>query len=111
MTRGQALLLGVGFFALGAAGYGLFRTGGLEGFNAGIAASVMLMLVVLGWTATYLFRVVGGNMTYMEQRRRYRALYDARTTEELQRKFDALSPDEQQKLIEEFGQIEADADM
>ena len=111
MTRGQALLLGVGIFAMGAAGYWLFQSSGLEGFNAGIAASVMLMVVVLGWTASYLFRVVGGNMTYMEQRRRYRALYDARTTDELQRKFDALSPEEQQKLMEEFGQSEADAEM
>ena len=111
MTRGQALLLGLVVFVLGAAGYWGFQASGLETFSAGIASAVVLMLIVLGWTSSYLLRVVGGKMTYMEQRRRYRAIYDAQTTEELQAKFDALSPEDQQKLLVEFGQIEADADM
>ena len=111
MTRGQALLLGLLVFALGGAGYWGFQAGGLETFSAGIASAVILMLIVVGWTGSYLLRVVGGNMTYMEQRRRYRAIYDAQTTDELQAKVDALSPEEQEKLLVEFGQIEADADM
>lgn len=111
MTRGQALLLGVAVFTMGALGYWGFQRSGLEGFSPGIAASSILMVVVLGWTASYLFRVVKGEMTYMEQRRRYRVLYDAHTTEELQRKFEQLSPEEQQKLLAEFSQLEADADM
>ena len=48
-----------------------------EEFDAGIAASVVLLVVVVGWTATYLTRVVTGKMTFMEQRRRYRSAYDA----------------------------------
>jgi hypothetical protein len=111
MTRGQALLLGVAVFALGALGYWGFQTSGLEGFSSGIAASLVLMLLVLGWTGSYLWRVVRGEMTYMEQRRRYRTLYDAHTTEELQRRFEELSPEDQKKLLAEFGQLEADADM
>jgi hypothetical protein len=38
-------------------------------------------------------------MTYMQQRRRYRKEYDQLTTEQLQARFDALSPDEQQALL------------
>jgi hypothetical protein len=109
LTRGQALLVGLGVLALGAAGYWGFQMGGLEGFSPGLAASSLLMLVVLGWTGSYLFRVVSGQMTYMEQRRRYRATYDARTDAELLARFDALSPEEQARLLKEVGQLPPEA--
>jgi hypothetical protein len=111
MTRGQALLLGLVILALGGGGYAVARLGGLEGFTPGIAASAVLMVVVLVWTASYLARVVGGKMTYMEQRRRYRAAYDALTIEQLQARFDALPEAEQRKLLEEVGQIQADSEL
>ena len=106
MTKGQALLLGLGVLGLGALGYGLFAAGGLEGFSAGIAASALLMLLVLVWTASYLVRAISGNMTYMQQRRDYRSAYDALTSEQLQARFDALSPEEQERLLREAGQLE-----
>ena len=102
MTRGQALLLGFALLGLGGAGYALFRASGLEGFSPGIAASTLLLLLVLGWTGTYLARVVSGRMTFSEQRRIYRETYDALTTAELQARFDALSPEEQAKLLEDL---------
>jgi hypothetical protein len=111
VTRGQALLLGLAVLGLGAGGYWAFQASGLEGFSAGIAASALLMLIVLGWTGSYLLRVVSGKMTYMDQRRQYRSLYEARTTQELQAKFDALSPEEQARLLQEVGELQADADM
>ena len=43
-------------------------------------------------------------MTYMEQRRRYRSAYDSATDEELQQRFEALSPEEQEQLLQELGQ-------
>ena len=101
MTKGQSLLLGLAVLGFGALGYGLFQAGGLEGFNAGIAASALLMVLVLGWTASYLLRAVTGNMTYMQQRRTYRSAYDAHTNEVLERKFAALSPEEQQRLLDQ----------
>lgn len=114
MTRGAVLLAGIAVFALGGAGYVAFQAGGFEGFSPGIAASGLLMVVVLAWTGSYLFRVVSGRMTYMEQRRRYRAAYDAATDAELQERFEALSPEEQLRLLAEVGQLpgerqEADA--
>ena len=66
----------------------------------------MLVAVVLVWTGSYLFRVVTGKMTYMEQRRRYRSAYEAATDEALQKRFDALPPEEQEKLLKELGQIQ-----
>ena len=108
MTRGQALLLGLGVLALGGIGWWGFQASGLEGFTPGLAASALLTLVVIAWTGSYLFRVVSGKMTYMEQRRRYRTTYDARTDAELQARFDALSPEEQERLLREVGQLAAD---
>ncbi len=106
MTKGQALLLGLAVLGLGAIGYGAFAANGFEGFSAGIAASALLMVLVVGWTATYLLRAITGNMTYMQQRRTYRAAYDSFTSEELQRKFEALSPEEQERLLRETGQLD-----
>ena len=103
MTRGQALLLGVALLGLGAAGYGFFQAIGLENFSTGIAASLLLLVVLLGWTSTYLLRVVGGRMTFSEQRRRYRAGYDAATDAELQARFEALPADEQARLMGQLG--------
>jgi hypothetical protein len=105
MTRGQALLLGLGVLALGGIGWWGFEASGLEGFTPGLAASALLTLVVMGWTGSYLWRVVRGKMTYMEQRRRYRASYDARTDAELLARFEALSPEEQEKLLRDVGQL------
>ncbi len=111
ITRGTALLVGLAVFAVGGLGYWGFQAAGFEGFSAGIAAQAVLVLVVLGWTGTYLVRVVGGNMTYMQQRRRYRDLYDAATDDVLQQRFDALSPAEQEALLRELGQLEDTADL
>jgi len=102
VTRGQSLLLGFALLGFGAAGYGLFRASGLEGFSPGIAASALLLLLVLGWTGTYLARVVTGRMTFSEQRRIYRESYDALTTAELQARFDALPAEEQARLLAEL---------
>ena len=55
--------------------------------------------MVVVWTSSYLFRVVTGRMTYMQQRRRYRSEYDQLTAQQLQERFDALSPEEQEALM------------
>jgi len=109
MTRGQALLLGLLVLGLGAGGYGLFQVGGLTQPSAGIATSVLLLVVVVAWVSTYLVRVVSGRMTFSEQRRRYRAAYDAATDQELLARFDALPPKEQERLLAELAEPSGEA--
>jgi hypothetical protein len=46
----------------------------------------------------------------MQQRRDYRAAYDALTDEELQRRFEALSPEQQERLLRDLGQLPAEAE-
>ena len=60
------------------------------------------MIVVVG-TSSYLFRVGTGQMTYMDQRRRYREVYDKQEAEALQARFDALPEEEQQALLRKIG--------
>ena len=102
MTRLNVLLIGLLVLVLGGVGYGAFTAVGFEDASAGIAAEAVLIVIVVVWTGSYLFRVVTGKMTYMEQRRRYRKGYDQLTDDELQARFDALSPEEQQALLEQL---------
>jgi predicted metalloprotease len=111
ITRAGALLAGAAVFAIGGLGYWAFQAAGFEGFSAGIATQALLVAIVLVWTGSYLFRVVSGNMTYMQQRRRYRSSYDAATEDELQKRFEALSPAEQEKLLRELGQLQDSSEL
>ena len=102
MTRAQVIQLGLGALFLGAVGYSFFSFIGFEGASAGIASEAVLIGIVLLWTLSYLFRVVTGKMTFMEQRKRYRKAYEKITEEELQTRFDSLSEEDQVKLINEM---------
>ncbi len=109
MTRGKVLLIGLAVLLLGGLGQVGFQAAGFEGFSAGIAAEALLVVIVVVWTSSYLFRVVTGQMTYMEQRRRYREVYDEQEADDLQKRFDALPPEEQQALLQKIGMDESDA--
>ncbi len=102
MTRAKILLIGLAILLLGGVSNELFKAIGFEGASAGIAAEATLMLLVLLWTISYLFRVITGNMTFMEQRKRYRKAYEEIKTEELKKTFDELSEEEQTRLINEL---------
>ena len=109
MTRGKVLLIGLVVLLLGGLGYVGFEALGLQGFSAGIAAQALLVTIVVIWTGSYLFRVVTGQMTYMEQRRRYREVYDEQETQDLEARFDALTPEQQQALLRKIGIDQDDA--
>ncbi len=106
MTRAGVLKLGLGLLLAGGLGYWLCEALGLEGFSAGIAAEALLVVVVVIWTSSYLFRVVTGRMTYMQQRRRYRSGYDQLTAQQLQERFDAMTPEQQQALMASIAEEE-----
>ena len=103
MTRRKVLLIGLAVLLLGGLGQVGFQASGFEGFSAGIAAEALLVVIVVVWTSSYLFRVVTGQMTYMDQRRRYREVYDKQEAEALQARFDALPEEEQQALLRKIG--------
>tara|TARA_B100000700_G_C14574766_1_gene637285 strand:- start:193 stop:504 length:312 start_codon:yes stop_codon:yes gene_type:complete len=102
MTRSKVLLIGLAFFALGGIGYAGFRFFGFDSANAGIAAQTLLIIVLIFWILTYLFRVFTGTMTFNEQRNRYRKAYEEKTTEELQTKLDRMSEEEKSILLQDL---------
>ena len=102
MTRAKVLQLGLLVLILGGVGYGCFRIFGFDEASAGIASEAVLILIVIGWTGSYFFRVFTGKMTFIEQRKRYRKVYDQLTNSKLQAKLDKMSDEDQIRLIKEI---------
>ena len=101
MTRLKVFQIGLYVFIFGGIVYELFQFFGFESISAGIAAQSILILIICLWTASYLIRVFTGNMTFMEQRKRYRKAYEEITEEKIKEKFEAMSQEEKIALIEE----------
>ncbi|BEV35684.1 DUF3007 family protein [Synechococcus sp. M16CYN] len=103
MTRGKVLLIGLAVFLIGGLGQISFQMAGFQGFSSGIAAQALLVLIVMVWTTSYMLRVITGRMTYMEQRRRYRSVYDEVAANDIEARFTALTEKEQQALLNQLG--------
>ena len=101
MTRAKVFQIGLMVFVLGGLGYEVFHLLGFESISAGIATQSILILIIFAWTASYLFRVFSGNMTFMEQRKRYREEYEKLTDKRIQEKFDSMSEAERIQLIKD----------
>ncbi len=99
MTRAKVFQIGLIVFALGGIGYELFQLLGFESISAGIATQLILILIIFAWTASYLFRVFSGNMTFMEQRKRYREAYEKLTDQKIKEKLDSMTEEEKIELL------------
>jgi len=75
---------------------------GIDNFTANTLSSCILILIVITWVTSYVYRVVNGKMTFMEQRKRYRKEYEKVINDKLETKFNALPKEEQQKLMEDL---------
>jgi Protein of unknown function (DUF3007) len=98
MRRIDALLITFAVFGAGGLAYVLLQVVGLDNINAGIWSQVLLVLIVLGWAGSYVFRVSNHNMTYDQQRAEYEEAV-------LQKRLDSMTPEE---LAELQASIEAD---
>ena len=99
MSRAKVFQIGLFVFLLGGFGYKLFRILGFESISAGIATQSILIFIIFVWTGSYLFRVFSGNMTFMEQRKRYREAYEKLTDEKIREKFEAMTEEQQIELL------------
>ncbi len=102
MTKGKVLQIGLLIFFLGILSYKLLPQFGFDNFTASTISNFILILVVITWVSTYVFRVVNGKMTFMEQRKRYRKKYEKTLNDKLEIKFNSLSKEEQEKLMKEL---------
>jgi hypothetical protein len=99
MRRIDAIGIGLGVFIAGGLAYVGLQLVGLDGQQAGIWSQVLLVSALMGWLATYVFRAVGNQMTYHEQREQYEQAF-------LQQRLDELTPEELAKLQTEIEQEE-----
>jgi hypothetical protein len=97
MRRIDVIGIGLLIFLAGGLLYVLFRTFGLDTFDAGVWSQAIFLVGLIGWVSTYLFRVVGGKMTYNQQRDDYE-------TAVLQKRLDEMSPEELEALQTELEQ-------
>ncbi|BAW96128.1 hypothetical protein NIES970_10510 [[Synechococcus] sp. NIES-970] len=95
MRRIDILAISLGIFLVGGLLYGGFKVAGLESLDAGIWSQALLVLVVFVWVGTYLFRVGTRTMTFHKQRADYEEAA-------LQRRLDAMSPEELAQLQAEI---------
>lgn len=96
MRRIDVIGIGIGVFAASGLIYILFQFVGFAPDKAGIWTQALLVIGLLGWLFTYVFRVVTGSMTYHQQRQDYEEAV-------LQKRLEELTP-------EELAQLQAEID-
>ena len=102
MTKGKVIQIGIFVSLIGLISFEFAPHSGMENFTATIISSCILILIVITWVTSYVYRVVNGKMTFMEQRRRYRKEYEKVVNDKIQTKFNSLSKEEQQNLMEDL---------
>ena len=102
LTKGKVIQIGILVSFLGLMCYQLAPQFGIDNFTASTISSITLILIVITWVSSYVFRVVNGKMTFMEQRKRYRKEYEKVVNDKLETKFNSLSKEEQKKLMEDL---------
>ena len=102
MTKGKVIQIGLFISLIGLISYEFSPKFGIDNFTASTISSCILILIVITWVTSYVYRVVNGKMTFMEQRKRYRKEYEKVVNDKLETKFNALPKEEQQKLMEDL---------
>ena len=102
MTKGKVVQIGLFISLIGLICYEFTPQIGIDNFTTTTLSSCILILIVITWVTSYVYRVVNGKMTFMEQRKRYRKEYEKVVNDKLETKFNSLSKEEQQKLMEDL---------
>ena len=102
MTKGKVIQIGIFVSLIGLISYELSPKIGIDNFTATTISSCFLILIVIIWVSSYVYRVVNGKMTFMEQRKRYRKEYEKVVNDKLEAKFNSLSKEEQEKLMKDL---------
>ena len=102
MTKGKVIQIGLFISLIGLICNKFAPQIGIDNFTATTLSSCILILIVITWVTSYVYRVVNGKMTFMEQRKRYRKEYEKVVNDKLETKFNSLSKEEQQKLMEDL---------
>ena len=102
MTKGKIIQIGMFVSLIGLISYKFVPQIGIDNFTASTISNCILIMIVITWVTSYVYRVVNGEMTFMEQRRRYRKKYEKVVNDRLETKFNELSKEEQEKLMKDL---------
>ena len=102
MTKGKVIQIGFLISLLGILSYKLVPIFGMDNFTASTVSNFSLIVIVITWVSSYVFRVLNGKMTFMEQRKRYRKEYEKIVNDKLENKFNSLSKEQQEKIMEDL---------
>ena len=102
MTKGKVIQIGLFISLIGLISYKFAPQIGIDNITTTTLSSCILIFIVITWVTSYVLRVVNGKMTFMEQRKRYRKEYEKVVNDKLETKFNSLSKEEQQKLMEDL---------
>ena len=102
MTKAKVVQIGFLISLIGLIVFKLIPISDANYLTSTSISSFILISLVLVWVFSYISRVISGNMTFMEQRKRYREKYEKVMEEKLKIKFDNLSDEEQDKLLKEI---------
>ena len=97
MRRIDVFGLALGVFFAGGLVYAIFQIAGINSADAGIWTQTLLVVGLVGWSLTYLYRVGTKNMTYNQQLKDYEEAV-------LQKRLEEMSPEELAKLQAEIKQ-------
>ena len=95
MRKIDALAIGLGVFIAAGLVYVALQIIGIDSINAGIWTQTLLVIGLVGWSVTYLFRVGTKKMTYNQQLKDYEEAVMLKRLEE-------MSPEELAQLQEEI---------
>ena len=102
MTKGKVVQIGLLISLLGILSYKLSPQFGFDNFTASTISNFILIVIVILWVSSYVLRVLKGKMTFMEQRKLYRKEYEKNVNDKLEIKFNSLSKEDQEKLMEDL---------
>ena len=102
MTKGKVVQIGLLISLLGLLIFKLMPHFGVDNFTTSTISNFILIVIVVTWVTSYVLRVLNGKMTFMEQRKRYRKEYEKIVNDKLEIKFNLLSKQEQEKLMEDL---------
>ncbi|AFY45673.1 DUF3007 family protein [Nostoc sp. PCC 7107] len=98
MRRIDALVIGLSIFIAGGLAYVGLQLVGVDSQQAGIWSQAVLVVIgLIGWVSTYVYRAVNNNMTYHQQREDYEQAF-------FQKRLDELTPEELAKIQAEIEQ-------
>ena len=102
MTKVKILQIGLIISLLGFSFYKFASSTNFIEISEGSISNILLFSIIFVWVTTYLLRVVNGNMTFMEQRKRYRKKYDEIMAEKLKKEFNSMTVEEQKALLKDI---------